>query len=55
MHGLLRCNIKTGVHAYARGADVSLRDVTIARDGKRELASANDVTHWKHAEDFGRF
>ena len=35
MHGLLRCNIDTGVHADARGADVSLRDVTIARDGKR--------------------
>ena len=41
----------------ARGGrvDVSLRDVTIARDGKRRLASANDVTHQKRAEDFGRF
>ena len=35
MHGLLRCNINTSVHARARGAGVSLRDVTIARDGKR--------------------
>ena len=32
MRGLLRCNINTGVHARARRADVSLRDVTIARD-----------------------
>ena len=38
-----------------RRADVSLRDVTIARDGKRRLASANDVTHRKRADDFGRF
>ena len=52
MHGLLRCNINTGVHARTRKADVSLRDVTIARDGKRRLASANDVMHRK---DFGRF
>ena len=35
MHGLLRCNIKAGVHARARGADVSLRNVSIARDGKQ--------------------
>ena len=35
--------------------DVSLRDVTITQDGKRRLASANYVTHWKRAEDFGRF
>ena len=47
MHGLLICNIKTGVHACARRTKVSLRDVTIARDGKRELQSAG--------EDFGRF
>ena len=55
MHGLLRCNINASVHARAGGADVSLRDVTIARDGKRRLAGANDVTHRKRAEDFGRF
>ena len=55
MHGLLRCNINTGVHARARRTDVSLRDVTIARDGKRRLASANDVSHRKRAEDLGRF
>ena len=35
MHGLLRCNINTGVHTRVRRADVSLRDVTIARDEKR--------------------
>ena len=34
---------------------MSLRNVTIARDGKRRLASANDITHRKCAEDFGRF
>ena len=32
---------------------MSLRDVTIAWDGKRWLASANDVTHRKRAEDLG--
>ena len=32
---------------------MSLRDVTIARDGKRRLASANEVTHRKRAEDLG--
>ena len=32
---------------------MSLRDVTIARDGKRGLVSANDVTHQKRTEDFG--
>ena len=41
-----------GVHAHARRADVSLRDVTIARDGKRRLASANDVTHRKRTDEF---
>ena len=39
----------------ARRADVSLRDVTIAWDGKRRLVSANDVMHRKRAEDLGRF
>ena len=54
--GLVRCNINTGVHVEgARRADVSLRDVTIALDGKRRLASANDVMHRKCAEDLGRF
>ena len=27
--------MNAGVHERARGADVSLRDITIARDGKR--------------------
>ena len=35
MHGLLWCNINTGVDASAGGADVLLRDVTIARNGKQ--------------------
>ena len=43
----------TLTQAWAGRADVSLRNVTIARDGKRGLASANDVTHRKRAEDFG--
>ena len=34
MHGLLRCNTNTGVHAERR-ADESLRDVKIARNEKR--------------------
>ena len=34
-------------------ADMSLRDITIAQDGKQGLASANDITHRKHAENFG--
>ena len=33
-HGLLRCNIDACVNAHARGG-VSLRDVTISRDGKQ--------------------
>ena len=33
----------------------NFRDVTIARDGKRGLESANDVTYRKRAEGFGRF
>ena len=37
----------THVFTRARRADVSLRDVTIARDGKQGLESANDVTHRK--------
>ena len=35
------------------GADVSLRDVTIAQDGKTGLQSAGDLTHRKSVEDFG--
>ena len=34
---------------------MSLRDVTIAQDGKRRLANVNDVMHRKRTEDFGRF
>ena len=32
---------------------MSLAEVIIARDGKRGLASANDVTRRKRVEDFG--
>ena len=32
--GLVRCNIEAGVNAGARRVDVSLRDVTIAREEK---------------------
>ena len=45
----------TQVFVHARRADVSLRDVTIARHGKRRLTSANDVTHRKRVDDLGRF
>ena len=40
MHGLLRCNIKTGVHAHAHRTNVSLRDVKIARDGNKVLVTS---------------
>ena len=43
----------TQVFTRARRADVSLRDVTIARDEKKGLLSAGNVTHRKRAEDFG--
>ena len=52
VHWLLRCNINAGVHARADRADVSLRDHNSPR-WKTGLASANDVTHRKHAEDLG--
>ena len=46
MHGLLRWNIKAGVHAHVRGADVSLRDVTIAEMGNRVTECG-----WRHAPE----
>ena len=46
MHGLLRSNINAGVHARARGADVSLRDVTIAHVGNRAREC-----EWRHAPE----
>ena len=54
MHGLLRCNINTGVHARAQSGRVTQRCHN-SPVGKRRLASANYVTHRKRAEDFGRF
>ena len=54
MHGLLRCNINTGVHARAQSGRVTQRCHN-SPDGKWRLASANDVTHRKRVEDFGRF
>ena len=51
MHGLLRCNINTGVRAHTGGADVSLRDVTIAHIG-----SGVTECGWRHApEECGEF
>ena len=46
VHGLLRCNINSGVHARACGADVSLRDVTIAQIGNRD-----GECEWRHAPE----
>ena len=43
----------TQVFTRACRADMSLRDVTIAWDGKWGLESANDVMHQKRTEDFG--
>ena len=51
MHGLLRCNINTGVHARAQSGRVTQRCHN-SPDGKRKLESAKDVTHRKCAEDF---
>ena len=54
MHGLLKCNINTGVHARARGADVSLRDVTIVQ--MRNGASMCECRHAPEARrGFGDF
>ena len=44
--------MNAGVHARARGADVSFRDVKIKIPDR---ADVNDVIHRKRAEDFGRF
>ena len=46
MHELLRCNINASVHARARGADMSLRDVTIAQIGNRDREC-----EWRHAPE----
>ena len=56
VHGLLRCNINAGVHAHARGRSerVTQRSHNSPR-WETGRASANDVTHRKRAEDFGRF
>ena len=54
MHGLLRCNINTGVHARAGEANVSLRDVTIA-----QMGNGASKCEWRHATEarggFGDF
>ena len=50
-HGLVRCNINTGVHAHAGGVDVSLRDVTIAHIGRGVTECG-----WRHTpEERGGF
>ena len=46
----VRCNINTGVRARAQSGRVTQRCYN-----SRRLVSENDVTHRKHAEDFGRF
>ena len=46
MHVLLRCNINAGVHARSDGADVSLRDVTIA-----QLGNGASKCEWRHAPE----
>ena len=54
MHGLLWCKINTGVHARAGGADVSLRNVTIA-----QMGNGTSKCEWRHAPEarggFGDF
>ena len=44
--------MNAGVHARARGADVSFRDVKIKIPDR---ADVNDVIHRKRAEELGRF
>ncbi len=44
----------TQVFTRVRGANMSLRDVTIEK-WETGLQSAGDVTHRKRAEDFGDF
>ena len=46
MHGLLRYNINTGVHAHACRADESLRDVTMA-----QLGNGASKCEWRHAPE----
>ena len=48
------CNINTGVHARAQSRRVTQRSHDSPR-WETGLQSANDVTQWKRAEDFGRF
>ena len=54
VNGLLRCNINTGVHARAGGANVSLRDVTMA-----QMEKGATQCEWRHAPEarggFGDF
>ena len=54
MHGLLRCNINAGVHAYTcvRNKCVTQRCHSSPR-WETGLVSANDIMHRKRAEDFG--
>ena len=52
MHGLLRCNINTGVHARARSERVTQRCHNSPK-WETGLQSANDVTHRKRAGDLG--
>ena len=51
MHGLLRCNINMGVHVRARSVRITQRCHNSPR-WEKGLQSANDVMHWKRAEDW---
>ena len=52
MHGLLKCNINTGVHARAQSGRVTQRCYNSPR-WEWGLQSTGDVTHRKRAEDLG--
>ena len=52
MHGLLRGNINTGVHARAWSGRVTQRSHNSPRS-ETVLQSANVVMHREHAEDLG--
>ena len=54
MHGLLRCNINAGVHARTQSRRVTQRCHN-SPTWETGLHNANDVTHRKRAENFGRF
>ena len=54
MHGLLRCNINTCVHALTQSRRVTQRCHNSPR-WETGLQSSNDITHQKRSEDLGGF